>query len=92
MQIVINIKEATYDAVCKRNMLPPDITDLMGATKNGASLPKRHGRLIDADELEECKEIMTTISGESKYAVRMNDIRNMSTIIQADKAEREEKE
>ena len=37
-------------------------------------------RLIDADNLEECKEIMTTISGESKYAVRMDDIRNMPTI------------
>lgn len=37
-------------------------------------------RLIDADSLEECKEIMTTIDGESKYAVRMDDIRNMPTI------------
>lgn len=37
-------------------------------------------RLIDADTLEECKEIMNTISGESKYVVRMDDIRNMPTI------------
>lgn len=37
-------------------------------------------RLIDADNLEECKEVMTTIHGECKYAVRMDDIRNMPTI------------
>lgn len=53
--------------------------------KNGTPLPKGHGRLIDADELEECKEIMNTISGESKYVVRMGDIRDMPTIIEADK-------
>ena len=52
-------------------------------------LPKGHGRLIDADELEECKEIMNTIYGESKYAIRMDDIRNMPTIIEADKGEEE---
>lgn len=52
---------------------------------NGTPLPKGHGRLIDVDELEECKEIMNTIMDESKYAVMMDDIRNTSTIIEADK-------
>ena len=51
MQLVIDIKEATYDAVCKRNMLPPDITDLMEATKNGTPLPKGHGALKDEDKI-----------------------------------------
>ena len=58
------------------------------AIANGTPLP--NGRMIDADELEECKEIMNTISGESKYAVRMDDIRNVPTIIEADKEGAEE--
>ena len=38
-------------------------------------------RPIDADNLDECKEIMNTIDGESMYAVRMDDIRSMPTTI-----------
>lgn len=60
------------------------------AIANGTLLPKGHGRLIDADALEECEEIMNTITGESKYAVRMDDIRNVPTIIEADKEGAEE--
>ena len=50
-------------------------------------LPEHHGRLIDADTLEECKEIMNTIMGECKYVVRMDDIRNVPPIIPATKGE-----
>ena len=48
-------------------------------------LPEHHGRLIDADTLDECKEVVDTITGECKYAVRMDDIRNVPTIIPATK-------
>lgn len=87
MQMVIDIDDNEYLGI---KNYPDNITSypvtihLYEAVRNGTPLPKGHGRLIDADELEECKEIMNTISGESKYAVRMDDIRNMSTIIEAD--------
>lgn len=85
MQVVIEISEKLYDLLkkfddekCTREML---------MIKRGTPLPKGHGRLIDADALEECKEIMNTISGESKYAVRMDDIRNMPTTIEAEQCD-----
>ena len=82
MQIIIDIHEKDYQSILNSGQVPYGV---VCAIMNGTLLPKHHGRLIDADELEECKEIMNTISGESKYAVRMDDIRNASTIIEADK-------
>ena len=79
-EILIRMTEKQYDSLNEMSLI-----ELHSIIRNGIPLPKGHGRLIDADELEECKEIMNTISGESKYAVRMDDIRNMQTIIEADK-------
>ena len=90
MQIVIDIPDNKYQWI-KDSPVTYD-NEYCKAIRRGTPLPKGHGRLIDADELEECKEIMNTISGESKYAVRMDDIRNMSTVIEADKAESEDEE
>ena len=92
MQILINIPdEEDYERLKEYKKAPfCSLTSrAYEAIANGTPLPKGHGRLIDADELEECKEIMNTLSGESKYAVRMDDIRNMSTIIEADKENKE---
>ena len=86
MQIVIEIPEEKFEWI-KNHEAATDfqLTQLLySRVRKGTPLPKDYGRLIDADELEECKEIMNTISGESKYAVRMDDIRNMSTILKAD--------
>lgn len=93
MQIVINVPEDKYEWI-KSHEARTDfqLTQLLySRVRKGTPLPKDYGRLIDADELEECKEIMNTISGESKYAVRMDDIRNAPTIIEADRAESEGK-
>ena len=83
MKLVIDIHEKDYQSILNSGQVPYGV---VCAIMNGTPLPKGHGRLIDADELEECKEIMDTISDGSKYAVRMDDIRNVvSTIIEADK-------
>jgi len=37
-------------------------------------------RLIDADALDECKELMTDIKGETVYVVRMSDVRSIPTV------------
>ena len=88
MKIAIEIPDKIYDGIKKRfpgDLCYMDVFVMAKAIMNGTILPKGHGRLIDADELEECKEIMNTISGESKYAVRMDDVRLVPTIIEADK-------
>ena len=90
IELVIKIPEEDFERCKKKFQMRIGI---MGdAIANGAPLPKGHGRLIDADELEECKEIMETCSGESKFVVRTDDIRNAPTIVEADKAESEAKE
>jgi len=64
-------------------------TTLYCAIKNGTSLPEGHGRLIDADALDEAKEMVDTFGGGCKYAVRMDNIRLIPSVIKADKAESE---
>lgn len=78
MKIVIEIHEKDYQSMINGH-IPFSVLD---AIMNGTPLPEHHGRLIDANDLEECKEIMNTIMGESKYAIRMDDVRNTSTIIE----------
>ena len=88
MKIVIETDEARFKDIQRIAEVQLERNHFQTAEQiiaRGTPLPKGHGRLIDADELEECKEIMNTIRGESKYAVRMDDVRNMPTIIEADK-------
>ncbi len=96
MQIVIDIDESLLDGiksdsfVFARQVVKNFQGTIASAIVNGTPLPKGHGRLIDADTLEECKEVMNTIMNECEYAVRMHEVRNVPTIIEADKAESEE--
>lgn len=85
MKYVIDIPEGMLDELRTCKFPIQEAYRLCLVIENGTPLPKGHGDLIDRNELEECKEIMNTITGESKYAVRMDDIRNMQTIIEADK-------
>lgn len=57
---------------------------LINAIKNGTPLPKGHGRMIDAEELKKIikENHPLTIAG---YRVKLDDIDNASTIIEADK-------
>ena len=92
IELVIKIPEEVRVAITRMGLLriPDEMQKKVDrAIQRGTPLPKGHGRLIDASELDECKEIMNTISGESKYAVRMDDIRNIDTIIEADKESEE---
>lgn len=92
MELVIEIPEVFYEALRKTDRILSGqrsgktlMSVIYNAVAKGTPLPKGHGRLIDADALEECKEVMNTTMGESKYAIRMEDIRNAPTIIEADK-------
>lgn len=71
MQIVIDIHEKDYQSVLNGHIT----FGVLDALKNGTPLPKGHGRLIDADELEKRMKIGYKI------------VANVPTIIEADKEE-----
>ena len=58
MKLIIDIPEELYKGIeCRNPELETEYVcyELMKAVDNGTSLPKGHGRLIDADELKKHK-------------------------------------
>ena len=89
MQIVIEIDEEKYKWL-KENNPKADKISIVGTIVHGAPLPKGHGRLIDADAFK--KKVCTyqqTGCGDCKYSLCCTE--DMPTIIEADKAESEDK-
>ena len=79
MQIVINITEELFKATV--NSLDANgIWDLRVAIKNGTSLPKGHGRLIDEKEVYK-KFYCRCLAGVAKEVLD-----ETSTIIEADRS------
>ena len=86
MKIVIDISEEDYVYIAKKHCLPScdDRTlrkNVYEMITNGTPLPKRHGRLIDADVLAD--------GFEDNYEF-CEEVNATPTIIEADKAESEE--
>ena len=52
MQIVIDIPDGCYEELNSGRFPMQDAYRLVAWIKNGIPLPKNHGRLIDADELD----------------------------------------
>ena len=52
IELVIKIPQKVYKAICDKNALGCDIGDIKNMIRNGTPLPKGHGRLIDADEID----------------------------------------
>ena len=77
MKIVIEIPETEFEV---GNWLSAEY--ILGAVANGTVLPKGHGRLIDADELD--FEEVDFYSPDSCYEV-YRIINDAPTIIEADK-------
>ena len=79
MQIVINIPKEDFERCKKRFQMRIDI--MGNAIAKGISLPKGHGRLIDADEIQfENNEFDTY----SDYSRAFDAIDQADTIIEAD--------
>lgn len=93
MQIVIDISDKAYGLLKyfekslglndKKDSNDDLKTALMRAVINGTSLPKGHGRLIDADEL-----IKDRVENDNIVIL----VNTAPTIIEADRAESEDKE
>lgn len=85
MQIVINISKKMYEE-CKR--LGDSRDELFEAIRNGTSLPKGHGRLIDADELSVALDKMAYMDSQPRAIRRcIRRIKEEPTIIQASESE-----
>lgn len=105
MELVIKIDEYVYKDLIQtgeNTIHLGTLLDLRNCVRSGKPLPKGHGRLGDLDELE--KEIVNGIKagnyeeGYEKYA-HINDMDDCvdavvyaDTIIEADRAERSDKE
>ncbi len=84
MQIVINISEEIYKRILPYKDLPivsnlaNDYPELIHAVANGTPLPKRHGRLIDADKLNCKKKYAFQTKGgafpKSEYFIKADDL------------------
>ena len=92
MKIVIDISNEMYskitDSKLPFNGEPP--MSLVWAVKNGAPLPKGHGRLVEVDKLcGHCGIREFNCYGDCDkceyYVVSVNDIHEAKAIIEADK-------
>ena len=91
MQIVIDIPEEMYQKIKETSMVISGRRSgkrfdyiLFKAVNTGTPLPKGHGRLIDADELKKIIQ-ENDVLNMTGFNVRLCDINNTPTIIEADK-------
>lgn len=91
IELVIKIPEEIYKNIQGEKFWLDSGLTLSNAydfIKNGTVLPKGHGRLIDADDI---KSYFSDREGGDFTAFHFYDtVENAPTIIEADKAEREE--
>ena len=91
MELVIKIPEEKLSIIKNKMYCGIYDPDLYKAIANGTPLPKGHGRLIDADDLD-LKRIDIILSGEVKDTVDALSKMGMwiitaPTVIEADKEE-----
>lgn len=89
LELVIRIPPKVYKAICDKNALGCDIDDIKNIIRNGMSLPKGHGRLIDADDAKrEWRNVLDCEVEHPRYQCTIRDVlEDAPTIIEADKGE-----
>jgi len=96
MKLVIDISEGLYEWI-KSEYKNPNGEVVYVAIANGTPLPKKHGRLIDANDID--KILRPIEKGDDERAVTFETairlihdaLNRMPTIIEADKTEKEDK-
>ena len=90
MQIVIDIPEKLIELAQRELIIGGDMPTIANAVSNGIVLSKGHGRLIDADELNEQK--IPAIKKDSVIYVKLSTLQdlidNAPTIIEAESEEK----
>ena len=90
MKIVIDIPESIYDTIMDDKMISREqLAVLEKHIYYGTPLPKGHGRLIDADSMKSMKNIQS--ANFNAVALIRLWIDKQDTILEADKAESEDK-
>ena len=91
IELVIKIPEEVKNRLCFGVTYAEDIQTVCEALHNSTPLSKGHGRLKDIDKIETLLELNKDDNGLSNIAKALkNIIESVPTIIEADKAEREE--
>ena len=83
MQIVIDIPDRIYKINQNRRLNITDVEILEKAVANGTPLPKGHGRLVDADEIDNNIYDLTR-SMDLNYGQISEVVDTAPTIIEAD--------
>ena len=78
IELVINISEDSYKALCNGWMLPSDVENVVQGIKKSKVLPKGHGDLVDRRKL-----INDGI--DKGFCDWYNEIKNAEVLIEADK-------
>lgn len=82
MKLIVDIPDDMFNRIQDDVYSTYDGVDSLKAVRNGTSLPKGHGRLIDADEIQfENTEFETY----GDYCIAFDAIDNAPTIIEADR-------
>jgi hypothetical protein len=96
MKLIIDISNKTYEIIknmlyfCDSQRSGKGITkEILTAIKQGTTLPKGHGDLIDRDELLADSYPIDDWSGNEVNIVDVMTIKMADVIIEADKAESE---
>ena len=94
MQLVINIDDDLYKSIIGHRykityQQKCDYEDLKNAIEDGVPLPKGHGRLVDADEIDNNIYDLTR-SMDLNYGQISEVVDTAPTIIEADEVESEE--
>lgn len=91
MKLIIDIPEAVVTAIQNGEDYRYDIHT---AIAQGTPLPKRHGRLIDADKLNRkkkyCFETVGGVFPKSEWFIRADDFFSAPSVIEANKGGEEE--
>ena len=88
MQIVINISDEEYKKISNSNPSYADDFSIYYAIKNGVPIPKGHGRLVDADEIDNNIYDLTR-SMDLNYGQISEVVDTAPTIIEANRSEEE---
>lgn len=86
IEVVVKIDKSTYYRFIDGFADEDDSVLIENLFKNAMPLPKGHGRLIDADELKKTIQ-ENDVLNMTGFNVRLCDINNTPTIIEADKGE-----
>ena len=86
MKLIIDIDEHKYEWLKRNITMPTDIEELI---LNGIPLPRGHGRLIDADKLNQkkkyCFQTEYGVFPKSEWFIKADNLFSAPTIIEADK-------